>query len=85
MAAAGVKAEEITDIIISHAHGTMAAAWDLFPKATIWIQREESAYYTGDAWHAPNTHGGIDEEDMLALVRMNTQGRLRFVDGDDED
>ena len=85
VAAAGVKAEEITDIIISHAHWDHVGGVDLFPKATIWIQREEYAYYTGDAWHAPNTHGGIDEEDMLALVRINTQGRLRFVDGDDEE
>ena len=85
VAAAGVKAEEITDIIISHAHWDHVGGVELFPKATIWIQREEYAYYTGDAWHAPNTHGGIDEEDMLALVRINTQGRLRFVDGDDEE
>jgi glyoxylase-like metal-dependent hydrolase (beta-lactamase superfamily II) len=85
VAAAGVKAEEITDIIISHAHWDHVGGVELFPKATIWIQREEYAYYTGDAWHAPSTHGGIDEEDMLALVRINTQGRLRFVDGDDEE
>ena len=85
VAAAGVKAEEITDIIISHAHWDHVGGVELFPKATIWIQREEYAYYTGDAWHARNTHGGIDEEDMLALVRINTQGRLRFVDGDDEE
>ena len=82
---AGVTAGAVTDIIISHAHWDHVGGVELFPKATIWIQREEYAYYTGDAWHAPNTHGGIDEEDMLALVRINTQGRLRFVDGDDEE
>ena len=85
VAAAGVKAEEITDIIISHAHWDHVGGVDLFPKATIWIQRDEYAYYTGDAWHARNTHGGIDDDDMLALVRINTEGRLRFVDGDDEE
>jgi glyoxylase-like metal-dependent hydrolase (beta-lactamase superfamily II) len=83
--AAGVKPDEITDIIISHAHWDHVGGVELFPKATIWIQREEYSYYTGDAWHARNTHGGIDEEDMLALVRVNMQGRLRFVDGDDQE
>jgi glyoxylase-like metal-dependent hydrolase (beta-lactamase superfamily II) len=85
VAAAGVKPEEVTDILITHAHWDHAGGVELFPKATVWIQREEYAYYTGEAWQATNTHGGIDEEDMLALVRANMQGRLRFVEGDDQE
>ena len=83
--AAGVKADEITDIIISHSHWDHVDGADLFPKATIWIQRDEYAYYTGEAWHARNTHGGVFADDMLALLRINTEGRLRFVNGDDQE
>jgi glyoxylase-like metal-dependent hydrolase (beta-lactamase superfamily II) len=83
--AAGLRADEITDIILSHAHWDHVDGADLFPKATVWIQRDEYQYYTGEAWHARNTHGGIDDEDMLALVRINLQGRLRFVNGDDQE
>ena len=83
--AAGVSADAVTDIIISHAHWDHAGGLELFPKATIWIQREEYEYYTGEAWHARNTHGGIDADDMLALVRANTQGRVKFVEGDDQE
>ncbi len=82
---AGVRAEEVTDIIISHAHWDHAGGIELFPKATIWIQRDEYEYYTGEAWHARNTHGGIDANDILALVRANTEGRVKFVDGDDQE
>ena len=85
VAAAGVRPEEITDIVISHAHWDHVDGADLFPKATVWIQRDEYAYYTGEAWHARNTHGGVDEEDMLALVKINMAGRLRFVDGDGQE
>ena len=85
VASAGVKAEEITDIVITHAHWDHAGGADLFPKATIWIQRAEYEYYTGAAWHARNTHGGIDEDDMQALLKINMQGRLRFVEGDDQE
>jgi glyoxylase-like metal-dependent hydrolase (beta-lactamase superfamily II) len=85
VAAAGVKPEEITDVIITHAHWDHVDGADLFPKATIWIQRDEYTYYTGEAWHARNTHGGIDPDDMLALLKINTEGRLRFVDGDDQE
>ena len=82
---AGVRPEEVTDIIISHAHWDHAGGIELFPKATIWIQRREYEYYTGEAWHARNTHGGIDPNDVLALVRANTDGRVKFVEGDDQE
>jgi glyoxylase-like metal-dependent hydrolase (beta-lactamase superfamily II) len=83
--AAGVKAELVTDIIISHAHWDHIDGIDLFPKATIWIQREEYRYYTGEAWHNRGTHGGVDADDMQALLRINTEGRVRFVEGDDQE
>jgi glyoxylase-like metal-dependent hydrolase (beta-lactamase superfamily II) len=79
---AGVKPEEITDVVISHAHWDHMGGIDLFPKATVWIQKEEFRYYTGEAWQAGRQHGGIDPEDVKELVRLNTEGRLRLVDGD---
>lgn len=85
VAAAGVKPEEVTDIVITHAHWDHVDGADLFPKATIWIQRDEYSYYTGEAWHARTTHGGVDPDDMLALLKINTEGRLRFVNGDDQE
>ena len=84
--AAGVAPEQVTDIIISHAHWDHVDGADLFPNATIWIQRNEYRYYTGEAWQASRSaHGGIDEDDMLALLKINVAGRLRFVEGDDQE
>jgi glyoxylase-like metal-dependent hydrolase (beta-lactamase superfamily II) len=80
---AGIKPEEVTDVVISHAHWDHMGGIDLFPKATVWIQKEEFRYYTGDAWQPGGQHGGIDAEDAAELVRVNTEGRLRLVDGDD--
>ena len=79
---AGVKPEEITDIVVSHGHWDHMGGIDLFPKATIWIQKEEFRYYTGDAWQAGGQHGGIDPDDIQELVKLNTEGRVRLVDGD---
>jgi glyoxylase-like metal-dependent hydrolase (beta-lactamase superfamily II) len=78
----GVKPDEITDVVISHAHWDHMGGIDLFPKATVWIQKEEYRYYTGDAWQIGGQHGGIDAEDVRELARLNTEGRLRLVDGD---
>jgi len=82
VATAGVKPEDVTDIVISHAHWDHMGGIDLFPKATVWIQREEYRYYTGDAWQKGGNHGGIDPADVQALVKLNTEHRVRFVDGD---
>jgi len=83
VALAGVKPEEITDVVISHAHWDHLGGIDLFPKATVWIQREEYRYYTADAWQPGGDHGGIDPEDIQELVRLNTAGRVRLIEGDD--
>lgn len=79
---AGVAPDAITDIVISHAHWDHMGGIDLFPKATVWIQREEYRYYTADAWQPGGDHGGIDPADVQALVRLNTEGRVHLIDGD---
>jgi glyoxylase-like metal-dependent hydrolase (beta-lactamase superfamily II) len=78
----GLKPEDITDVVISHMHWDHADGMDLFPNARIWIQKEELEYYAGEAWQSKDTHGGIDEEDVLTLVKLNTQGRVGMVNGD---
>lgn len=82
VAQAGVKPEEITDVILTHMHWDHADGMDLFPKARIWIQKDEYTYYTGEAWQKKNTHGGIDRDDVLAIVKLNMEGRVSLVNGD---
>lgn len=79
---AGVEPEDVTDVIVSHAHWDHMGGLELFPEATVWIQSEEYRYYTGPAWQEGGRNGGIDPRDVLALVRLNTEGRVRLVDGD---
>jgi glyoxylase-like metal-dependent hydrolase (beta-lactamase superfamily II) len=79
---AGVQPGQITDVVISHAHWDHIGGIDLFPKANIWIQKEEYRYYTMEAWQPGGDHGGIDPADVQELVKLNTEGRVRLVDGD---
>jgi len=78
----GLKPEDITDVVITHMHWDHADGMDLFPNARIWIQTQELEYYAGEAWQAKETHGGIDRDDVLTLVRLNTQGKVGMVNGD---
>lgn len=79
---AGLMAGDITDVIISHAHWDHLGGIDLFPNATVWIQKAEFEYYAGEAWQEGGRHGGIDPDDLMSLVRRNTEGKLRLIDGD---
>jgi glyoxylase-like metal-dependent hydrolase (beta-lactamase superfamily II) len=80
----GLKPEDITDIFLTHMHWDHAGGVDLFPSARVWIQKDEYDYYTGDAWQSRTTHGGIDADDVLEIVKRNTQGKVSFVRGDDD-
>jgi glyoxylase-like metal-dependent hydrolase (beta-lactamase superfamily II) len=85
LAKLGLSPADITDVIISHMHWDHADGMDLFPKAKIWIQKDEYTYYTGAAWQSGGKHGGIEPEDVLTIVKLNTQNRVNLVDGDDRE
>lgn len=78
---AGLKADDVTDIIITHIHWDHADGFDLFPKAKIWIQKDELEYYAGEAWNGKK-RTAADPDDLLGLVKLNTQGRVGLVNGD---
>jgi len=85
LAKLGLSAGDITDVIISHMHWDHADGMDLFPNAKIWIQKDEYAYYTGAAWQPGGKSGGIDQDDVLTLVKLNTEHKVNLVDGDDRE
>jgi glyoxylase-like metal-dependent hydrolase (beta-lactamase superfamily II) len=81
----GLSPADITDVIITHMHWDHADGMDLFPNAKIWIQKDEYTYYTGAAWQPDGKHGGIEPEDVLTIVRLNTERKVNLVDGDDRE
>jgi glyoxylase-like metal-dependent hydrolase (beta-lactamase superfamily II) len=80
----GLKPTDVTDILLTHMHWDHAGGLDLFPTARVWVQKDEYDYYTGEAWQAARTHGGIDADDVMEIVKRNTQGKVSFVRGDDD-
>ena len=81
----GISAADITDVVITHMHWDHADGMDQFPNAKIWIQKDEYVYYTGTAWQPDGKHGGIEPEDVLTLVKLNTERKVNLVDGDDRE
>jgi glyoxylase-like metal-dependent hydrolase (beta-lactamase superfamily II) len=77
---AGVKPEEVTDVIVSHVHWDHLDGIDLFPKARVWIQREEFQHHLDSAGMVHDR--AIDAGDAKILADIARQGRLMLVDGD---
>ncbi len=81
---AGVEPSQITDVVISHVHWDHMGGIDLFPGATIWIQRDEYDYYMGRSWQ-PGESRAADLEDLLTLLKQNAAGKVRLIEGDDRE
>jgi len=77
----GLKPEDVTDVIITHIHWDHADGFDLFPKAKVWIQKDELEYYAGEAWQG-HRRTAADPETIVGLVKLNTEGRVALVNGD---
>jgi len=76
----GVPADSITDVVISHVHWDHLDGADLFPRATIWIQRAEYEHHVGPDGRVLDR--AIDSLDAAMLHALHAAGRVRLVDGD---
>jgi len=83
-AALGIDPDRVTDIIVTHSHWDHFDGADLFPKATIWIQKAEVDYYLSASGDVKN-RGGLDAADAPMLVKLKADGRVRLVDGDNQE
>src|SRR5207249_10362759 len=79
----GVPADSVTDVIISHVHWDHLDGADLFPRARIWIQREEYEYYVGN--DGLPAHAAIDTLDAAMLADLRKAGRVTLVEGDGQE
>ena len=81
----GVNRNEITDVILTHPHWDHMDGIDLFPNATIWIQKEDFNYFIGAAWQKGGNQGGFNKRDVVKLINANLSGKVTLVDGDDRE
>ncbi len=80
VARAGVPADSITDVIISHIHWDHLDGIDLFPKARVWVQRDEFMHHLDSTGAVKDR--AIDAGDAKVLAQIAREGRLMLVDGD---
>jgi len=84
LAEVGIDCAQVEHVIVSHFHYDHVGNYALFPNASFYVQDAEMAFYTGRNASLPAFRHSVEVEDMCALVRLNLEGRLRFVDGASE-
>jgi len=78
----GIKATDITDIIITHPHDDHIGGITLFPSAQIWMQKDDYDYFVGAAWQKNGFNEGFYKEDVKKIVAENLEGKLTLIKGD---
>ncbi|MCB1412469.1 MAG: N-acyl homoserine lactonase family protein [Xanthobacteraceae bacterium] len=84
LAAFGVRADDIRDVIVTHLHYDHAGNLDRFPNARFHLQDREMSYATGRCMcHGPLRHP-FSVEDVTLMVRHVYGERVVFHAGDGE-
>jgi glyoxylase-like metal-dependent hydrolase (beta-lactamase superfamily II) len=77
-----VDPEQITDLVITHPHFDHIDGVDLFPRVTVWMQKNDFAYFVGEAWQEGGNRRGFEKADVRKIIEVNLEGRLQLVNGD---
>src|SRR5262245_66667088 len=78
-----IKPEDVTDVVLTHVHWDHADGADLFPKARVWIQREEYEHHIGEGGAVLNR--AVDPAVAAMLAGLRAADRVTLVDGDDRE
>jgi len=82
-AALGIAPDQVTDVVITHIHWDHADGVDLFPRARVWIQREEYTHHIDEAGKVLDR--AIDPDVATMLHAIRGAGRMTLVEGDDQE
>ena len=80
LAELGIDCATVEHVIVSHLHYDHVGNLALFPRATFHVQDTEVNFYTGRHAGLPAFRHSVEVDDICALIRLNYEGRVHFVD-----
>lgn len=80
----GLRAEDITQVIVTHLHYDHAGGLHLFPNAALHLQAAEMAFATGPCMCHDTLRMPFTADHVCEAVRRLYSGRVVFYEGDGE-
>jgi glyoxylase-like metal-dependent hydrolase (beta-lactamase superfamily II) len=81
----GIQPEEITDIILTHAHWDHAGTLSQFPQARIWLQKTEFEHIITRRLNEERRFmNGYKYDDLQVLEKLKQENRINLVSGNHE-
>jgi glyoxylase-like metal-dependent hydrolase (beta-lactamase superfamily II) len=84
LAAAGVDAAKVDDVVITHLHNDHVGCFDAFPAARFHLQDDEMRFATGRCMTCETFRRPFEPDHVTGLVRLVYADRVCFHDGDEE-
>ena len=84
LAELGVQARDVEHVVLTHFHYDHIGGTALFPRARFYVQEDEMRFYAGPGATVPVVRESIHVPDVVNLLRMNYDGRVKFTNGDEE-
>ena len=84
----GFSADDVTDVLVTHAHYDHMGNLDAFPGATFHVQRRELEKWPLALAAPPHLHyfnESVDPATLESASRIRSEGRLNLLDGDVHD
>jgi len=84
LAMLGVDAARVSEVIVSHMHYDHVGTYADFPQASFHVQEDEMRYATGKYMKYGRFKHGYEVEDVVGMVRLVYDDRVRFHAGTSE-
>jgi glyoxylase-like metal-dependent hydrolase (beta-lactamase superfamily II) len=77
-----VNPQTVQHAIVTHMHWDHVGGYALFPKARLYLQERELQFWMSSK--LPEWQSSLEEEELLAVVRLHFRGRLALCHGSQE-
>src|SRR3954453_17272301 len=81
IAALGIDANAVEDVILTHLHYDHVGNFDRFPKARFHLQEPEIQYAVGRYMRHQHLAKAFEPDDVCGIVRLNFDGRVVYHNG----
>jgi glyoxylase-like metal-dependent hydrolase (beta-lactamase superfamily II) len=81
----GIKPEDVNLVTIGHMHWDHGGGTSAFPNAKFVVEKTELEFAAGAMTQNKQAKAGFEPEDVLAMVKLNWEGRVILADGDVKD